>query len=29
VFNSMNELFECSHLGGLEKKENIMNRGKH
>ena len=28
-FDSMNALFECSYLGGLGKKENIMNRGGH
>ena len=28
-FESMNDVFECSYLGGLEKKENIMNRVKH
>jgi len=28
-FNSMNDFFDCDHLGGLEKKENIMNRGGH
>ena len=28
-FPSMNDLFECEHLGGLKQAENILNRGSH
>ena len=28
-FLSMNDLFECEHLGGLKQAENILNRGSY
>ena len=29
IFSSMNDLYNCPHLGGLKHAENIMNRGGH